>query len=108
MHGILLFYTSLLNFPIVIRSVSHHDYSISHRICLSLTQKCCQNLHQLNHCLPELVIQSWISAYCGLKFKVHIKPFRILHICDMFSTFHDELQYIFLREKLHLHGLFGC
>ena len=23
----------------------------------------------------------------------------------MFSTFHDELQYIFFVEKLHLHGL---
>ncbi len=29
--------------------------------------------------------------------KGHIKPFRILHICD-FSTFHDELQYNFIEK----------
>ncbi len=34
----------------------------------------------------------------GSVVKVHIKPFRILHICDV-STFHDEMQYNFLEKN---------
>ena len=38
--------------------------------------------------------------------KVHIKPFRILHICDV-EHISRQIAIYFLREKLHLHGLFG-